>query len=100
MNKGVNEYLEFKISALEMENNALRERILYLENLFTAPEPEPACKQNQEWMLEVIDKGKTDLSKDFLVHTKEEIDAISKEAWELECDARLWDAVQDYEETK
>ena len=21
---------------------------------FTAPEPEPACKQNQEWMLEKI----------------------------------------------
>ena len=56
----------------------LEKRISALENRFTAPEPQPACKQNRDWMLE---------------HLKD----IASEI-EIESDLKLWDSVQDLEE--
>ena len=54
-----------------------------IENLqrtcFTAPEPEPACKLAQDWMLQ---------------HLKD----IASEI-EIESDLKLWDSVQDLEES-
>ena len=34
----------------------INERVKLLEARFTAPEPEPACKQNQEWMLNELEE--------------------------------------------
>ena len=65
--------------SLRMRVEKLKARLAELESRFTAPEPQPACKQNQDWMLE---------------HIKD----IASEL-ELEGDAKLWDSVQDLDES-
>ena len=64
--------------SLRMRVEKLEARLAELESRFTTPEP--ACKQNQDWMLQ---------------HLKD----IASEL-ELEGDAKLWDSVQDLEEIK
>ena len=66
--------------SLRMRVEKLEARLAELESRFVEPEPQPACKQNQDWMLQ---------------HLKD----IASEL-ELEGDAKLWDAVQDYKETE
>ena len=62
--------------SLRMRVEKLEARLAELESRFTAPQP--ACKQNQDWMLQ---------------HLKD----IASEL-EIESDLKLWDSVQDLEE--
>ena len=69
---GEHECTDIRIEILEA-------RLAELESRFTAPEPQPACKLAHDWMLQ---------------HLKD----IASEL-ENESDLKLWDAVQDLDES-
>ena len=82
------------------------------DTVFTAPEPQPACKQNQEYMLEKLGRGWVDTNKldpkdkiKLIKNPQDKIPSLREyynvpdEQQELDRDAKLWDAVQDLDES-
>ena len=97
--------------SLRMRVEKPEARLAELESRFT--EPQPACKQNQEYMLEKLGRGWVDTNKldpkdkiKLIKNPQDKIPSLREyynvpdEQQELDRDAKLWDAVQDYEETE